>query len=173
MTGRVRVGRALLVAGLVVGLSGCAGSGLTPAGQLQDGLAAVVDAANAQNLSALRSAITDLRATVRSERDAQQISAAKAAQILTALAAVETDSALLTAVPASPTPVVTTPPPSPTPVVTTPPPTTPPPTSPPPTSPPPSPTPIPTPTVAPTEAPVVTPPPVATPAGNLGKSKNP
>ncbi|MBC7678053.1 MAG: hypothetical protein H7233_03545, partial [Pseudorhodobacter sp.] len=79
MTGCVRVGRALLVAGLVVGLSGCAGSGLTPAGQLQNGLAAVVDAANAQNLPALQSAITDLRATVRSERDAQQISAAKAA----------------------------------------------------------------------------------------------
>lgn|GEM_PF-5248310 len=168
MTGRVRVGRALLVAGLVVGLSGCAGSGLTPAGQLQDGLAAVVDAANTQNLPALQSAITDLRATVRSERDAQQISAAKAAQILAALAVVETDSALLTAAPASPTPVVTTPPPSPTPVVTTPPPTTPPSTSPPP-----SPTPIPKPTVEPTEAPVVTPPPGPTPAGKPGETKKP
>lgn len=150
--------RLLLVAVVLTSaVSGCGGSGLSPAGRLQDGLAGVVDAANAKDLPGLRAAIGDLRATVRSELDAQQIPSAMAARVLATLAAVEADSSLLTAAPASPTPVAT---PSPTPVVTTPPPTTPPPTTPPPTTPPPT-TPPPT-SPPPSPTPVVTTPPPTT-----------
>ena len=161
---RARVATVLLAGSLA--LTGCGSAELSPAAKLQDRLAAVVDAANSADLTRLRSAISDLRSTVRAELGAGQITAARARAILTALAAVERDAELVNPAPVV---VVTTPPPT-TPPPTTPPPTTPPPTSapprtPPPTSPPPSPTPTAT-TPAPTPTAVL--PTLVPPTGPAG-----
>lgn len=139
---------------LSLSLTGCGSSGLSPADKLQDGVAGVVDAANGADLPGLRSALTTVRATVRTELAAQQITPEKAARVLAAVAAVERDAALVSAPPA---PVQTSASPTSTPTPTTPPPTTPPPTTPPPTTQPPT-TPPPT-----TQPPTTAPPRTATP----------
>ena len=94
--------RGLVAAALAVALTGCGNTGLSPADRLQNGLADVVDAANSADLPGLRSSLATLRATVRSELGAQQITPAKAADLLAALAAVERDADLV-APPTTPT----------------------------------------------------------------------
>lgn len=132
-------------------LTGCS-KGLSPADQLKDQTAVLVEQANAKDLNGLRVAIDQLRTTIRDQLAAGQLTAARAAALTRLLAQIERDAPTLTEPSPTPTPSPTasptaSPTPSPTPSPTA--------------SPTPSPTPSPTasPTPPPTTAPPTTPPP--------------
>ena len=137
--------RGLAAAACALLLAGCGSSSLTPAQELQDQTAALVDDANGKNASGLQSSVDTLRQTITQQQQAGQISEGRAAQLKRLLAAIESHKDELTTPPVvspsatTPPPTTaapTTSPPTPTPTQPTSPPTTRPTTPPPTTKPP-------------------------------------